>query len=143
MKNVKIEAILRDMAKRNGGTLLPEIVVAEARNPKHPLHKKFEWNNTKAAQEYRLWQARQLIRVCVQILPNIKDPVHVFCSLSTDRPTGQGYRVTTEVMSEPERRAQLLQDALFDMNTFVKKYAVLKELAEVFQAMQQVRKKAA
>lgn len=43
------------------GQLSPEIIVNEAKNPNSILHPVFEWNNTKAAFNYRLQQARILL----------------------------------------------------------------------------------
>ena len=43
------------------GTVQPETVVEVARDPKHVLHKHFDWDNTSAADKYRLQQARALI----------------------------------------------------------------------------------
>lgn len=44
------------------GHLTAEAVVSDAANPKSPLHSRFEWDNSKAAHEHRLEQARALIR---------------------------------------------------------------------------------
>jgi hypothetical protein len=46
----------------NDGKLKPVDVVKNAKNPQSPLHKYFVWDDTKAAHEYRLWQARELIK---------------------------------------------------------------------------------
>lgn len=43
------------------GALTPENVVAEAKKKSSILHKFFEWNDDKAAEQYRLQQARNLI----------------------------------------------------------------------------------
>jgi hypothetical protein len=47
--------------------LVPEEVVDAAREPEHPLHGFFEWDDSEAAHRWRVWQAGQLIR-SVQIL---------------------------------------------------------------------------
>lgn len=44
------------------GRLTPEAVVKAARKPESPLHSHFEWDNGKAAFNYRIVQARTLIR---------------------------------------------------------------------------------
>ncbi len=44
------------------GQLKPEDVVTVAANPEHPLHDCFEWDDTMAAEQYRIDQARTLIR---------------------------------------------------------------------------------
>jgi len=48
--------------------LKPTIVVAEATPEESLLHPSFEWNNSVAGHEYRLIQARQLIRVVVPMI---------------------------------------------------------------------------
>jgi hypothetical protein len=60
----EVKAALLNLDKANGG-LRPSEVVAAAKPKSSPLHNEFEWNDTKAGEEYRLYQARHLIRVCV------------------------------------------------------------------------------
>lgn len=141
MKNVKVIKELNRISQENGGLLLPENVVKAAKTKTSPLHKHFEWDNTRAAAEYRLWQARQLISVCVQILPGVTEPVSVFTSLSTDRSSGGGYRTTVAVCSNAELREQMLQDALHDLNTFQRRYAHLRQLTEVFSAIRKAHRR--
>ena len=45
------------------GSITPEVVVADASNPDSPLHGHFEWNDSKAAHQHRLQQARAILRV--------------------------------------------------------------------------------
>lgn len=48
--------------------LKPSVVVAEAQPDDSPLHGEFEWNDEKAGHEFRLYQARHLIRVVAPII---------------------------------------------------------------------------
>lgn len=57
--DVRAQAI-HALEDRNG-RIAPEAVVRAARNPGHPLHGEFEWNDGRAAERYRLDQARTLI----------------------------------------------------------------------------------
>lgn len=41
--------------------LEPELIVAEATDPSSPLHGQFEWDDSVAAHQHRLAQARQLV----------------------------------------------------------------------------------
>jgi hypothetical protein len=144
MKNVRIIKELGRITQQHGGVLRAEDVVEAARPRSSPLHSKFEWNDSKAAHEHRLWQARQLISVCVQVIPGANKEFSVYCSLSSDRSKrGGGYRTTVAVMSNAEMREQLLEDALHELNLFQRKYTSLRELAGVFTAIRKVRKKAA
>lgn len=53
---------LARILKRNGGILTPNAVLDDARDASSPLHDQFEWDDTEAAHQYRLQQARALIR---------------------------------------------------------------------------------
>jgi hypothetical protein len=47
--------------QKKHGELTPEVIVKEAFNKRSPLHPIFEWDNDKAAYNYRLQQARVLL----------------------------------------------------------------------------------
>lgn len=138
-KSELIRKELLAIAAKNNGLLEPETVVERARPVSSPLHSSFEWDNTEAAHAYRLWQARQLIRVCVEICPMDNKPIDCFVSLTPDRNQG-GYRVMTQVLSNKAMREQMLQDALAELQLFQEKYSRLKELANVFTAIKSVRR---
>jgi hypothetical protein len=54
-------AALNEMAKRNGGRITAEQLVNAARDDDSPLHDYFEWDDTTAAHQWRITQARALI----------------------------------------------------------------------------------
>lgn len=139
MKN-KIINELKRIAVENDGILRPETVVAEARPRKSPLHNQFVWNDTKAAHEYRLWQARHLIRVVVEVIEGIEGKHEVFVSLTTDR-KDSGYRIMTDVLSDTDMRRQMLHDAMRELKMFQKKYIRLKELASLFVVIKRIHYK--
>jgi hypothetical protein len=56
---------LEDIRNQHDGKLRPVDVVEAARPATAPLHPLFTWDNKKAAEEYRLWQAREVIREVV------------------------------------------------------------------------------
>lgn len=141
MDNDAVAMELSRIKKENGGIIPAEAVVDAARPKKSPLHSHFEWDDSEAAEKWRVHQARNLIRVYVGIIetPNGPKESRVYVSLTKDRGEGGGYRSITDVMGNQEWRAQLLEDALAEMRSFKLKYAVLKELAEVFAAMDSVK----
>ena len=55
-------AILREIAAQHGGNLDPRDVVEEAKASSHPLHDYFEWRDKIAGEQFRIDQARALIR---------------------------------------------------------------------------------
>ena len=70
------------------GALNPEDVISAARNKNSALHDRFQWDDSAAAHQYRLEQARRLIRVAVTVIPSLSNnPVKQFVSLSPLRGT--------------------------------------------------------
>jgi hypothetical protein len=132
---------LTRLAAVHNGQLLPRIVVDAARPDDSPLHSSFDWNDSAAAEKWRLTQARNLIRAVVTFeqVGNKSVACRVFVSLTPDREEdGAGYRLTSNVMSDEGYRRQLLTDAMADMQRFKDKYRRLAELAKVFAAMDEV-----
>lgn len=130
--------VLETIKKANGGILRPEDVVTAARPKTSPLHSRFQWDDSKAAESYRLWQARQLIvEVTVILAENPKkEDTQVYVSLPSDRASGGGYRAIVDVLNDVGQRQELLGAAFAEMAGFKKKYKGLKELAGVFAAIE-------
>jgi len=137
----QVRAELKRIAAQNGGVLMPVAVVEAARPPASPLHSKFDWDDSVAAEKYRLWQARQLIAITVNVIGSDEQSDKVWVSLTTDRRMEGGYRPLVSVLANVDLRAQLLRDALDDLEVFREKYGRLKELAAVFAAVRKVKRK--
>lgn len=137
-KNV-VALELSKISKAHHGHLHPEDVVEAARPANSPLHSKFNWDDTDAAHQYRLWQARQLISIT--ILTVVGKKTTMFVSLTTDRQSGGGYRHVVDVLNDEQMTAQLLDDAKNEMQHFLLKYRRLAALAKVVAAMDEVLRK--
>jgi len=136
----EVTKALLDICKEHGGLLKAEDVVQAASDPESLLHSYFIWDDTEAAKRYRLWQARQLIRVCVESIQPVDEvPTRIYVSLIADRKQpGGGYRLLTEVLVSADLREQLLRQATAEFHRWEQKYRHLQELAEVFAAMKRV-----
>jgi hypothetical protein len=143
MKNPAIVDELKRLAEQNGGDLKPKAVVTAARHEDSPLHNQFDWEDSAAADKWRLHQARQLINAVVsyeKLGDGTEVAVRVFVSLTPDREAEDGgYRVVSTVMSDADLRRQLLADALAEMKRFQAKYRDLHELSKVFAALDEVK----
>lgn len=62
-EEVRIQELKR--INERDGEVRASVVVKESKPKKAPLHNEFEWDDQKAADEYRLSQARRLIRITV------------------------------------------------------------------------------
>jgi hypothetical protein len=133
---------LKKISEDNDGILKAEDVVKFAKNKKTALHKKFTWDDNKAAHQYRLWQARELIRVTVELLPHDNKEHKAWVSIERDRYTpGGGYRALVDVMSDETLRNLLLDQAFREFESWKAKYVELKELAPIFAAAKRVNTK--
>ena len=138
---------LKRIAKRNDGILTAEAVVEAASKEDNPLHSAFTWDNTEAAIKWRLHQARNIIlRIKVEV-SDVKEhtvTIREWASLTPDRlEDGGGYREVVRVMRNEDQRAQLLADALAELDRISEKYRTLSELAEVFEAVKAARRRSA
>jgi hypothetical protein len=143
IKEINDEKIIKEIADLAvEGVIRAEDVVAAARPEKSPLHRFFTWDDTEAAERYRIYEARNLLRCVVRYLPinGDKKPTRVFVSLTPDRnEEGGGYRIMADILTAKDMKAQMLEDALEEMRRFEEKYRALKELVEIFKAFKIVR----
>ena len=134
---------LEKIANKKGGLLNPHDVVEFARNEKTALHSCFDWDNSEAAEKWRLHQARMLIRIVVNIIPQVDEnkEYRMFVSLTPDRQPGNGYRPVLTVLSKDMLKAQMLMDAMSEQKAFRKKYETVRELCGVFKEIDKLELK--
>lgn len=124
------------------GILRPHAIVAFAENPETALHSQFEWDDTEAARQYRLIQARNIIRLQITVIPHQQRIHRMYVSLSLDRVADEGgYRVITDVLSDADLHAQYVADALSELERVQAKYADIQELEPIRAATRRVRSK--
>lgn len=113
------------------GNLTAKALVDASRPADAPLHKEFEWDDSKAAESYREMQARHIIN-SIEIVREEATPVRAFFNL--ERTEAQYHHVDL-IMRKEETRKKLLMNALAELKAFERKYSQLKELAAVFEAI--------
>jgi hypothetical protein len=133
--------ILQSLADTNDGILKPEMVVEAARPIESPLHHRFTWDDSQAAAQWRLEEARRVIQVSVVYLhQEPRTPMRVFCSLPSDRVRGGGYRRTIEVLRSNHARAELVQDALAELDRWCTRHQHLTELHSLIGTIRRAMK---
>ena len=125
----------------NSGVLRPCDVLEAAEDSGNPLHGYFEWNDGQAAHEYRLEQARRLIRCTVRVIAQDKPPVRAYVSLRQDRYEGDSYRHIVQVMTDADLNERFLGQALREADSWRSRYERFVELAPIVQAIKEVAKK--
>jgi len=117
------------------GKLEPAEVVKESRPESAPLHPVFEWNDTKAAELYRIDQAKHMMCAIVQVEEREEQPpqeVRVFIHAE------KAYHPVDVVLRDPSMKKEALRDALRSMQSFRQKYSSLAELSRVIAEMDRV-----
>lgn len=109
---VKTQLMIRAEAIRaleQSGRLTAQRLVDAARNPRHPMHRDFAWNNEIAGEAYRLDQARTLIaQVRVVITTSTRKLVAPAYVRDIEAAPLQGYVATAVLKNEREAAEELL-----------------------------------
>lgn len=133
---------LESIRRETGGVLMPERVVAFAKNANTELHKHFTWDDGEAAHKYRLVQAGGLIRAVVKILPNPHANemirVRAYISLPMDRQTTGGYRLVDDVLKDPNAADIALESFVEDVERLQAKYSAFRRLVPMLAAISEV-----
>lgn len=110
-----------------------------SRDENAPLHSCFEWDDSVAAEKYRLWQARHIINsIEVTIVADTDKAVttRLFLNVKQVAPKVQGEFVGVDVvLGNKDYRARVLQNALAELQAFKRKYAAYEELMGVCKAI--------
>lgn len=91
------------------GVIEPVAVVNESRPESAPLHPVFEWDDEHAAEQYRIWQARKLIKAVqvVETKEGVKVPTmvyaHVPSASASDQTEGDAPQKEGATQSQPVR----------------------------------------
>lgn len=113
--------------------ITPEEVLEKARDENSELHKCFEWNDSVAAEKYRLQQAGNVIRMLYyESEKKDVEPVRLY-SLTTEQRT---YQPTKSFLVQEDEYQSLLKRAKAELEAFKRKYHTITELEAVFEAME-------
>lgn len=116
------------------GKLTPTIVVDRARDGDHPLHERFEWDNSIAGERWRRHQAHELIQsVKVVYRPATdKQPersVRAFHAIRGEE--GHNYEPAEKVATDPLLQQILLRDMEREWKQLKARYGQFREFLEL------------
>lgn len=110
------------------GKLSPSDIVNYAEeHPGSALYSHFEWNDSKAAHHYRLWQARKLLASIVMRPDDKTEPIRYYVQLRDDN---EGYRSLESVVKDEDLFKRLDQQFRDDIKALRNRYAALKKYHE-------------
>ena len=121
-----IEQELQALYEENG-RLDPHDVVESAADPASPLHSRFTWDNSAAAHQWRLEQARNLIRTVT--IQRIEQPAAEPRKIRAwvHDPGTNGYVSTEDVAKQPDVRDRVLDDMRRDLDRLRTKWKLYEE----------------
>lgn len=141
-----IAAELMRLTRENNGALTAQQVLESAQDPLSPLHQYFEWDAQKAAQRYRLVQARTIIKSVSysvktgKVVIDTAAFVRIFNNDELPKANrGPAYIPIPTAIEVVDFQQQVLMRALQELKSFQARYKNLSEvftgLAPVFRAI--------
>lgn len=142
--------------EKEEGKVTKESFLDYSRNENSETHEMFEWNDSVAAEKYRLRQAGQIIsqlevtivhedihprEIEAEIEVN-DEPIKIsaFVNIAPKAPTVEAtYYNVNRAMSDTDTRKQVLKNAMFELQAFERKYKNFAEFAELFEVIERVR----
>ena len=154
---------IEQLSEKNGGKITSKQLVDASRDECYELHACYEWDNSKAAEKYRLKQAgkvfqnlkvvsvdREVIRRDVKVTiisPKTADlevstketdestPVPIRAYLNMDVGGKKAYMQTEKVLSDTELRENALETVKADIRNFINKYRGLAGIADILEEL--------
>jgi len=133
---------LEQLRERNG-YLTASLVVQDAKDTDSPTRICFEWDDREAAVQYRLDQARLVLRGIVIVIKDEDEVepdklIRAFVYIEDEEDTGH-YQSLHVAMSDKDMRNKLLRRALDDARVWSQRYEDLKELAMIHVAIKRAQ----
>lgn len=134
--DAKVAAKELERIQKKHGTLVAEVVVREAKKNKSPIHDCFEWDDTAAAAQHRLSQARYIIRSIEVVYTPADDTeplrVRAFHSVFNEEQENE-YVTIKQARKDSNLWQQVLDQATKEIKSWRVKYRDLKEFETVFK----------
>ena len=124
------------------GSVTREDFLESARSEDSEIHKLFEWDDTVAAEKYRLRQATDIIHsIKITVMEDEKQPVSMKAFVIpgyTEKQFGKkgGYVNIRRATEDADTKDMILHDARKNARWFMDKYRSIEELAEVITAIE-------
>ncbi len=131
---------VEELRVRHVGKVTAAIVVKDAASKKSPLYPCFEWEDAKAANQYRLVQARRVLGslvIVTQAATESSDEriVRAFVHVRHEGDAESVYTSVSVALQDPLLREQVLEQARREIVAWRERYSGYQELADVFAAI--------
>jgi hypothetical protein len=115
--------------------LTPANVLKEAKKKGSALHSDFEWDNEKAAHEYRLVQARQMIRAVVLVVDEVnpRDGENLWIHTTTES-GDKVYERPEVIVRNPTMLANAIREAKQYLEAGGRRWSQIQSVSRGFEA---------
>ena len=129
--------------QRIHGEVTPRLILDDSRAEDAPLHRCFEWNDGKAAEAYRLHQAREILLSLTVTVEHEhgETTTRAFVNVANEDERDGRFLHLQTAMSKADTRQAVLTHAMMELAQFRRKYEGLQELADVFAAVDKLTRK--
>lgn len=145
VKNLKASdaaARINSIRRKLKRDVRPADLLEDARNPHSPLHPAFEWDDSVAAEKWRLSQAQSIL-VSIEVVEKDADgndsfdPVRAFVRVQhqDEKPA---YMPIIEAMQNDAMRAQVLAMAKNEAMMWARRYRRYQEFSKIVAAIEEV-----
>ena len=123
------------------GAVTAETLLSEAENPTSPLHEFFEWNDSEAARQYRLAQARAMLmasRMVAVLSKQSREPIAAFPEVRRLLPSARGegkFKMRKEVLAASDSRHEIIDRKIGVLRGWCRETIDIDELQELRAAI--------
>lgn len=137
--NAQEAGLMMEELERTVG-LTKETLLEANRKEGTVLHNEFTWNDTEAAEAYRLEQAKHILsNITIVTGEKNETPVRAFFSSAQDTGKDRRYESLRVIVSDETKTEKLMQSAIRELTAFRKKYTMLTELNRIFAEIDELQ----
>lgn len=103
-------------------------------HPDSELYKCFTWDDTKAANEWRKYEARQVVRLLVFADDKTEEPTNI----RVMQRASETYEPVKRIVRDNDEYASLLERAKAELKAFRERYKQINELEKVLDAIDEL-----
>lgn len=121
--NEKVRTVFLELSEKSkDGGVTPQMLVKASKRQDSLLHDQFEWDDQKAGNQYRVWQARQLLRsMTVEVEDGrVSEYENVVFKVNSHRE--QKYFHIDQIMENKSLKGAVVKQVQRDLKAMLDKY---------------------
>lgn len=137
---------INDISNKNGCNVTAQDLLEASRPEDTPLHNDFEWQDDIAAEEYRKYQARNILNSLTIVVEhkdnenkNCESDIRAFFVIKEN--DKQSYKPIKVIMMDNDYEQQLYNSALKELIAIKNKYATIQRLKHIFDEIEKEENK--